>query len=180
MRTQIRRMISELSPLDEIEARHIDFSLSWIDSGAGLFRVAKPATPDPHLVSYFLLVDGDHLLLVDHINADLWLPTGGHVEPNEDPRETVVREAAEELGISAEFLHPDPIFVTVTQTVGRTAGHTDVSLWFALRGRREVDLDFDVSEFRSIRWFHRTEIPKDRTDPHLARFLQKLDFLHRT
>lgn len=171
-------MISRISPLDEIEARHIEAALAWLDSGADLCRVAKPATPDPHLVSYFVLVDQDHLLLVDHVNAGLWLPTGGHVEPNEDPRDTVVREVFEELGLEAAFLHPDPVFVTVTRTVGRTAGHTDMSLWFVLRGRRGDDLDVDTSEFRSVRWFHLAEIPQDRTDPHLARFVQKLARLH--
>lgn len=178
MRTEIRRMLSDITPLDEIEARHIEFSLAWIESGADLFRVAKPATPDPHLVSYFLLVDGDYLLLVDHINAELWLPTGGHVEPNENPRETVVREVSEELGIAAEFVHPDPIFVTISQTVGKTSGHTDVSLWFVLQGDRRDYLDFDTTEFRSVRWFQNAEVPLDRTDPHLQRFLQKLHNLN--
>lgn len=174
MSAEIRRMISEIEPLDATEAKHIDFSLAWIDSGADLFRVVKSATPDPHLVSYFLLIDGEHLLLVDHINAELWLPTGGHVEPDENPRETVVRELREELGIKAEFLHGKPLFVSVSETVGKTSGHTDVSLWFALQGHREMKLRFDVSEFHDVRWFHHTEVPFQRTDPHLGRFLKKL------
>jgi 8-oxo-dGTP pyrophosphatase MutT (NUDIX family) len=40
------------------------------------------------------------VLLVDHKNARLWLPTGGHVEEGEDPRATVVRELKEELGLA--------------------------------------------------------------------------------
>lgn len=167
-------MVAHIPPLDEIESKHIAFSIAWIDSGAELCRVAKPATPDPHLVSYFVLVDGGDLLLVDHFNAELWLPTGGHVEPNESPRETVVREVSEELGIEAEFLHPDPIFVTVSQTVGKTSGHTDVSLWFVLRGCRRSTFSFDASEFHSVRWFHKTEVPHERTDPHLQRFRKKI------
>lgn len=174
MRTEIRQIISDVTPLDEIEVRHIDFSLAWIDSNAGLFRVAKPDTPSPHLVSYFLLVDGDHLLLVDHINAELWLPTGGHVEPGENPKETVVRELKEELGVSAEFIFERPIFVTVSETVGKTSGHTDVSLWFVLKGHRKDRLRFDTSEFHTVSWFHRTEIPLERTDPNLSRFVQKI------
>ena len=173
-------MISRLSPLDEVERQHRDVSLAWIDSGAALCRIARPATPDPHLVAYFLLVDGDHLLLVDHIDAGLWLPTGGHVEPGESPKDTVAREAAEELGIVTGSGIPDAVFVTVTRTVGRSAGHTDVSLWFVLPGDRGRPLAFDTGEFRSLRWFHRTELPLDRTDPHLERFLRKLTMLRRT
>ena len=44
------------------------------------------------------------MLLVDHRNAKLWLPTGGHVERDEHPWRTVEREAAEEPGIEARSL----------------------------------------------------------------------------
>ena len=61
----------------------------------------KPDVPPKHLVSYFALVDEARgkMLLVDHKLAGLWLPSGGHVEPDEDPRATVVREIAEELNL---------------------------------------------------------------------------------
>jgi hypothetical protein len=35
-------------------------------------------------------------------------------------------------------------------------------------------LDFDRSEFHAIRRFHRDDLPLDRAEPHLARFIQKL------
>ena len=40
-------------------------------------------------------------------------PAGGHVEPNEDPKETVRRECLEELGVEADFLIPGPIFFNI-------------------------------------------------------------------
>ncbi len=149
--------------------------LEWIDSGAELCRIEKPATPPKHLVSYFILVDGDYLLLVDHINAKLWLPTGGHVEVGEHPRMTVIREAREELSVEADFLFPLPIFLTISETVGLTAGHTDVSLWYVLRGDRTMTLEFDRAEFNSLQWFQKDNIPLDRSDPHMGRFLSKLN-----
>ncbi|HET6833936.1 MAG TPA: hypothetical protein VFH30_08700 [Acidimicrobiales bacterium] len=65
-------------------------------SGAPIWRTAKPATPPKHLVAYFVLVDSaaHSCLLVDHRLADLWLPTGGHVEPGEDLASTVAASAA--------------------------------------------------------------------------------------
>ena len=98
MRQNIRNELCSIAPLDELERRHIAEALAWIDSGAELCRLAKPATPPQHLVSYFVVVDDGHVLLVDHRNAQLWLPSGGHVEAGEHPRETVVRELQEELG----------------------------------------------------------------------------------
>jgi 8-oxo-dGTP diphosphatase len=77
MRNLIRDEIAALTPLDALERDHIADTLAWIDSGAQLFRVAKPATPPRHLVSYCVVHDGSHVLLADHRNAQLWLPTGG-------------------------------------------------------------------------------------------------------
>lgn len=174
MRKEIREEVERIQPLDELERDSKQDVLDWIDSGAELCRLRKPATPPKHLISYFAVVDDDHLLLVDHINAELWLPTGGHVDPGEHPRETVLREAEEELCIAGEFLREGPIFLTVTETVGKTAGHADVSLWYVLRGDRGTSLEFDETEFHEIRWFHKDDVPLDRTDRHMARFLQKL------
>jgi ADP-ribose pyrophosphatase YjhB (NUDIX family) len=174
VRDAIRKEVASIEPLDDLERRTRDDVLDWIDSGAELCRLEKPATPDKHLVSYFAVVDGDHILLVDHINAELWLPTGGHVEPEEHPRDTAMREAAEELNLQTDFSLDGPLLVTSTLTVGKTAGHTDVSIWYALSGDRREKLVFDESEFLDARWFHRTEIPFDRADPELRRFVAKL------
>ncbi len=173
-RAEIRKEVERIEPLDELEhASRMDV-LSWIDSGTEICRLEKPATPPKHLISYFAVVDGEHILLVDHINAELWLPTGGHVEPGEHPRTTALREAKEELSIDGEFLRDQPLFLTITETVGKTAGHIDVSIWYALRGDRFAELVFDTSEFHSVRWFHKDKVPLDRTDKHMERFLKKL------
>lgn len=174
MHHAIRNEVLTIQPFD-VEEKATQFEvLDWIDSGVELCRIEKPAMPSKHLVSYFVLVDGDYILLVDHINAELWLPTGGHVEPGEHPRKTALREAKEELGIDAEFLVDGPILLTSTETVGKTAGHTDVSIWYALKGDRQAELVYDDSEFKEARWFHRNDVPLNRTDPEMERFLIKL------
>lgn len=177
---QIRETISSIVPLDKKEEEHLHFTKKWIDSGTQIFRLVKPSTPDPHLVSYFLLLDSEKkkVLLVDHINAGLWLPSGGHVEPNEHPKETAKREILEELNVEAEFLLDDPFFLTVSQTVGLTAGHTDISLWYLLKGSSEIDYCFDKEEFNQIGWFSFKDVPYDRSDPHMQRCLEKLKTLN--
>jgi 8-oxo-dGTP diphosphatase len=174
MRNQIRAEIAAIEPFDELEHEHISKALSWVDSGAELCRIAKPATPPIHLVSYFVLIDCTHVLLVDHRQAQLWLPTGGHVEPGEHPQATVLREIKEELGISALEKISPPLMITYTPTAGLAAGHTDVSLWFVLQGSREQPLQFDTHEFNRVQWFPFAEVPFERSDPHMGRFLRKL------
>lgn len=175
MNASVLSELSAIRPIDEIERNHLADALSWVESGAPLFRTAKPATPPKHLVSYFALVADRHVLLVDHKNAQLWLPTGGHVEPHENPRMTVVRELREELAVSVpiDAVGP-PLMVTVTSTVGLTAGHTDVSLWYTVVVDRDLHIDFDANEFHAVRWFSFSEVPFQRSDPHLARFITKL------
>lgn len=174
LRRQIRDEVAAIAPHDDLEKSVITDTLAWIDAGTEIFRREKPATPPKHLVSYFLLVDGDYILLVDHIKAELWLPSGGHVESNEHPRTTVEREIVEELGIKANFAYPEPQFITATTTVGKTAGHVDVSLWYLVLGDRFQQLEFDRDEFARVRWFHRSDVPFKRSDPELRRFLEKV------
>ncbi len=175
MNLRVRSELLSIQPLDELEALHLSDALAWVESGAPIFRVSKPATPPKHLVSYFAVVDEGNILLVDHKNAELWLPTGGHVELGEDPRGTVVRELKEELGLAiSRGSVGSPLMVTVTQTVGLTSGHTDVSLWYVVRGDRSLSVDFDREEFNEVRWFPFGEVPFGRCDPHLPRFLSKI------
>jgi 8-oxo-dGTP diphosphatase len=174
IRAHIRNELTVVEPLDATEREHLADILAWVDSGAELFRVAKPATPPKHLVSYFAVVDAGHILLVDHKNARLWLPTGGHVEPGEHPRTTVLRELEEELGITTVRAVDAPLMVTSATTVGVMAGHTDVSLWYVVRVGRTQNIKFDQTEFNAIRWFPFGEAPLHRSDPHLGRFIKKL------
>jgi 8-oxo-dGTP diphosphatase len=173
-RQHIRAEIASIAPLDQLEAQHLADALAWVDSGAELIRQLKPATPPKHLVSYFAVVDGPHILLVDHKNAQLWLPAGGHVESDEHPRETVTRELLEELGFSAEHDIGPPLMITCTDTVGLTAGHTDVSLWYVVHASKAQPIHFDANEFNAVRWFAFPDIPVARSDPHMARFVKKL------
>jgi 8-oxo-dGTP pyrophosphatase MutT (NUDIX family) len=124
------------------------------------------------LVSYFAVVNSDSILLVDHKDAQLWLPTGGHVEPGEHPRETVSRELAEELGFLASHVIGPPLMVTCTWITGLTSGHTDVSLWCVVQAEPTQAITFDGSEFNAVRWFDFSQIPYERSDPHMRRFVE--------
>jgi 8-oxo-dGTP pyrophosphatase MutT (NUDIX family) len=181
-RGRLAAVVRAISPLDELEAEHQTNTLRWIESDAGVYRIQKPATPPQHLVAYVALVDVAEgaVLLVDHRNARLWLPTGGHVEPGEDPAATVHRELHEELGIASRLvdgLSSNPLFVTQTTTVGADAGHVDVSLWYPVVGSRTMKLAPDPGEFVAARWWSFEEIasgPAEVFDPHLPRFVTKL------
>ncbi len=173
----VARLISGLEPVDDLTRSHRDQALAWLAVTDDIYRRVSPATPPTHLVVYVVLQDPTDaaVLLVRHRKAGLWLPTGGHVEPGEDPRNTVRREAREELGIDVAGRIRVPTFVTVTPTVGSVdTRHTDVSLWYAIRSSRSEPLTPDWTEFFETRWWTPAEVtaaPSATLEPHLLHYL---------
>lgn len=60
IKSQIRDEISAVKPCDNLEKAHIADALSWIASGANIFRIKAPDKPPKHLVAYFVLIDPAH------------------------------------------------------------------------------------------------------------------------
>ena len=178
----ILNVIESIQPFDDLEALHVQDASNWIRTTTNsIFRISKPDNPPKHLVSYFVPVDEARrsLLLIDHVKSGLWLPAGGHVEIDENPADTVVREAKEELGLDAKFgkwTDDQPLMLTVTQTVNGNV-HTDFSLWYLIKGDSQIDLDFDRREMNGYRWYTFDELlgtDIGPLDPHTHRFVNKL------
>ncbi len=177
MRTTISKLVEKIEPFDTLEQQHINDVLRWINSGSEIFRLEKPATPPKHLVVYFVLIDPSthELLLADHKRSRLWLPPGGHVEFNEHPKDTVLREAQEELGLDVSFLQEEPFFVTVTDIPGEERErHTDVTLWYLIEGHHDLPIQYCQHEMLGVKWFKLQDIPYEQSDPHMRRFVAKL------
>ena len=50
------------------------------------------------------VVHAGAVLLLRHAKLDMWLPPGGHIDPNELPDEAAVREVMEEAGIAVRLV----------------------------------------------------------------------------
>jgi len=57
-----------------------------------------------HFTCTGFLVQDDKTLLLWHPRLRMWVPPGGHLEPDEDPVTAVLREIREETGLAAEVL----------------------------------------------------------------------------
>ena len=181
MRDEILNLVQGIVPHDEVEQLHINDVANWIQGTNDLFRIAKPDNPPKHLVSYFVVYDprARKLMLVDHIKAGMWLPSGGHVEIDEHPSETVRREAMEELELDADFsiIGERPALITVTETRG-PGTHTDVSLWYVMAGDSKAEFNYDTREMRGLKWLDFAEVlamDDHLLDPHMKRFIRKFD-----
>ena len=94
-----------------------------------------------HFTVTGFVVHGDKTLLLWHPLLHMWVPPGGHIEPNEDPEEALVREIREETGLEAQPIvegerlgvpYPREIAAPVTILVEDSAepgsAHTHVDL----------------------------------------------------
>jgi hypothetical protein len=43
-----------------------------------------------------------------------------------------------------------------------------------MHGQTSQPLQYDVNEFSDMQWFALDDVPLDNSDPHMARFLDKL------
>ena len=61
-----------------------------------------------HFTATGFVVEGSRTLLHWHKRHQQWMPPGGHIEPDEDPVQAVLREVREETGIAAEVISTAP------------------------------------------------------------------------
>ena len=61
-----------------------------------------------HFTVSGFVVERDSTLLHWHPKLSLWLPPGGHIDPDEDPVQAAIREALEETGIACEVVPHEP------------------------------------------------------------------------
>lgn len=57
-----------------------------------------------HFTATGFVVHDDSIALHWHLKIKAWLPPGGHIEPDEDPVQAVLREIEEETGLVAEVV----------------------------------------------------------------------------
>ena len=72
------------------------------------------AALERHFTATAFVSHGGHTLLLWHRKLGMWLPAGGHCEPNEDPVQTACREALEETGFEIEII-PPPDLLTLNE-----------------------------------------------------------------
>ena len=123
-------------------------------------------------VTTFVSMEGATLLHW-HRKVGLWLPPGGHIEPNEDPIQAATREALEETGIVVEMLpttttfeYDDPpqlsppatIMVEPIRSFGGEDAHHHIDLIYFSRPIGETQ---PQPPSESWRWVSRQELEDD-------------------
>jgi ADP-ribose pyrophosphatase YjhB (NUDIX family) len=83
------------------------------------------------------VVDGDRVLLLFHRKLQMWLPPGGHIEPNELPDEAAIREVLEETGVHAALIGETALPIDAPRQLVRPEG---IQLETIGPGHEHIDL----------------------------------------
>ncbi len=100
-------------------------------------NATREATPSRDLAVSVFVVWRGQVLLHEHEKLALWLPPGGHVEPNELPDDAAVREVWEEAGVEVTLVGERAIDAAGPRQLVRPRG---VQLEDIAPGHQHVDL----------------------------------------
>jgi len=143
-----------------------------------------------HFTATTYVVDGDATLLHRHPGLGMWLPPGGHVDRDELPHETALREAREETGLEVALIAerddiesatveplPQPRHVQLADVNVHdgAVGHQHVDLvYYARAGSRRVDPGDGEVPAADWEWFDRDALSADdRLDPDVREIARR-------
>jgi 8-oxo-dGTP pyrophosphatase MutT (NUDIX family) len=131
-----------------------------------------PDEPARHFTATAFVVQGDATLLHWHRRLQQWMPPGGHIEPNEDPIEAVLREVREETGLVCEivstspyhpFSYPDqlpaPYTILVEDIPGPGEPHKHIDLIYFVRPL--ADATHASVDDPTLRWVTEAELSEN-------------------
>jgi len=125
-----------------------------------------------HLTATAFVVKDGRTLLHWHKRLQQWLPPGGHMEPNEDPVQSALREVREETGLATEVIAtgsslsfdypeqlPAPYTILVEDIPGPDEPHKHIDFIYFVR---PIDgASHDSVDDPTLRWVSAEELRED-------------------
>jgi 8-oxo-dGTP diphosphatase len=122
-----------------------------------------------HFTATAFVVRPGATLLHWHRRLQQWMPPGGHIEPNEDPIQAVLREVREETGLRCEIIStsvqhpfsypeqlPAPYTILLEDIPGPDEPHKHIDLIYFVRPADGGD--HDTVDDPTLRWVTDAEL----------------------
>lgn len=117
-------------------------------------KLIKKDNIDSHFCVFFLPVDirSKMIYLCHHKKADDWIPPGGHIDENELPVQTVIRECKEELSITISEKQIEFFNISVKQIENQKHPcKTHYDLWYLISVHKQL-FNYIKKEYYNARW----------------------------
>lgn len=127
-----------------------------------------------HFVATVYVVADGAVALHEHEGLSMWLPAGGHVERDELPHETALREVREELGFDVDLIASEDDLVSETarsipkpqhfllediNVTDEGIGHQHVDfIFYGIAPHRNIDPGPDEQPADDWKWFTREDL----------------------
>lgn len=123
------------------------------------------------VTNYILDMTKGEFLLIKHKKLGKWLPPGGHMEENETPEDTALRETLEETGLQVQIVgerYPTPSdlitpFAIQMNEIKPEHMHMDF-IYLSQVSKDEAQLVQNVEETDDIKWFSIDTIMSEEFD----------------
>jgi ADP-ribose pyrophosphatase YjhB (NUDIX family) len=122
-------------------------------------------------ISTVFVVRNGKVLMTWNKKVNNWIPIGGHIETNELPCSSVIREAKEESGLDIELVSPfdksktanlvQPVHVHLDH-IKKDHQHINLIYFGTVKGGEFLTID---DEGKELKWFSEEELEKENLLP---------------
>ena len=112
----------------------------------------------------------DKVLLIHHKKLDMWLPLGGHIDPDETPDQAMQREAMEEAGLKVSFVQQnnlpkignvkENLALSFYNNLHSVGDHDHACFYYVLKAENPEDLKIN-KELKNFAWHTMEELEKE-------------------
>ena len=124
------------------------------------------------------IVQDSKVLLIHHRKLNMWLPPGGHIDPDELPDDAVLREVLEETGLEVVIVSDQDSYPYSDIRLLARPHHVQLELIDPSTGHEHIDLVYfcrpvhgtillNQEETNAIRWFSSDDLLSDEIRPNV-------------
>lgn len=130
-------------------------------------------------ISTVFVVNSGRVLMTWNNKVHNWIPIGGHIEPNELPCDSVIREAKEESGLDIKLISPSPQPESANLVqpahihldhIADDHKHINLIYFAIIKGGECRSTD---DEGKELRWFSKEELEKEDLIPNVKEWATK-------